>query len=59
MVVDASARFLVALQGVTDPETKRKIIGETFIHEFEAAARQIGPIEYLVQGTIYPDVVES
>jgi GMP synthase (glutamine-hydrolysing) len=59
MVVDASERFLSALQGVTDPETKRKIIGETFIREFEAAARQIGPIEYLLQGTIYPDVVES
>lgn len=59
MVVDASERFLSALQGVTDPETKRKIIGETFIREFEAAAQQIGPIEYLVQGTIYPDVVES
>jgi len=50
---------LSALQGVTDPETKRKIIGETFIREFEAASQQIGPIEYLVQGTIYPDVVES
>ncbi len=59
MVVNASERFLSALEGVTDPETKRKIIGETFIREFEAAARQIGPIEYLVQGTIYPDVVES
>jgi GMP synthase (glutamine-hydrolysing) len=59
MVVDASERFLSALQGVTDPETKRKIIGETFIREFEVAARQIGPIEYLVQGTIYPDVAES
>ena len=59
MVVDASERFLSALEGVIDPETKRKIIGETFIREFEAAARQIGPIEYLVQGTIYPDVVES
>jgi len=59
MVVDASERFLNALQGITDPESKRKIIGETFIREFEAAARQIGPIEYLVQGTIYPDVVES
>jgi GMP synthase (glutamine-hydrolysing) len=59
MVVDASERFLSALQGVTDPETKRKIIGETFIREFEAASQQIGPIEYLVQGTIYPDVVES
>ncbi|GAA5342729.1 MAG: glutamine-hydrolyzing GMP synthase [Anaerolineaceae bacterium] len=58
-VVDASERFLSALQGVTDPEVKRKIIGETFIHEFEAAAQQIGSVEYLVQGTIYPDVVES
>jgi len=59
MVVDASERFLSVLQGITDPETKRRIIGETFIREFEAAAQQIGPIEYLVQGTIYSDVVES
>ncbi len=59
MVVDASERFLEALKGITDPEAKRKIIGETFIREFEAAARQIGPIDFLIQGTIYPDVVES
>lgn len=44
MVVDASERFLSALEGVTDPETKRKIIGETFIREFEASARQIDRI---------------
>ena len=61
-VVDAKERFLKALAGVTDPETKRKIIGAEFIRVFEAAAREISasePIDYLVQGTLYPDVVES
>jgi GMP synthase (glutamine-hydrolysing) len=61
-VVDAKERFLKALAGVTDPETKRKIIGTEFIRVFEAAAREISasePIDYLVQGTLYPDVVES
>ena len=61
-VVDAKARFLAALAGVTDPETKRKIIGTEFIRVFEAAAREISatePIDFLVQGTLYPDVVES
>ena len=57
--VDASARFLQALEGVSDPERKRKIIGETFIRVFEEAAKDLGQIDYLVQGTIYPDVIES
>ncbi|MCP2326547.1 GMP synthase (glutamine-hydrolyzing) [Hamadaea flava] len=61
-VVDASERFLAALAGVTDPEEKRKIIGREFIRVFEAAAREIasaGDVQFLVQGTLYPDVVES
>ncbi|MFU8871853.1 glutamine-hydrolyzing GMP synthase [Micromonospora sp. SL4-19] len=61
-VVDARERFLGALAGVTDPEQKRKIIGREFIRVFEAAAREIashGDVEFLVQGTLYPDVVES
>ena len=59
VVVDGSAAFLGALQGVTEPEKKRKIIGETFIRMFEAeAANQHNP-PFLVQGTIYPDVIES
>lgn len=61
-VVDAKERFLTALAGVSDPETKRKIIGTEFIRVFEAAAREISatePIDFLVQGTLYPDVVES
>ncbi len=59
MVVDASERFFEKLAGVTDPESKRRIIGETFIREFEAAAKKIGQVDFLAQGTIYPDVVES
>jgi len=61
-VVDAADRFLDALAGVTDPEQKRKIIGREFIRAFEGAAREIathGDVEFLVQGTLYPDVVES
>ncbi len=57
--VDASADFLSALSGVTDPEQKRKIIGEKFVRTFEAEAKKIGKIEFLAQGTIYPDVIES
>ncbi|MDR3576652.1 MAG: glutamine-hydrolyzing GMP synthase [Anaerolineaceae bacterium] len=59
VVVDASTTFLGALSGVSEPEAKRRIIGETFIRTFEAQARQLGEPHFLVQGTIYPDVVES
>ena len=52
-------RFLGALAGVTDPERKRKIIGEEFIRVFEQEGKKIGSVDYLVQGTIYPDVIES
>jgi GMP synthase (glutamine-hydrolysing) len=58
-VVDARERFLASLQGVTDPEQKRKLIGAEFIAVFEEEARRHGPIEYLAQGTLYPDVIES
>ena len=58
-VVDAGARFLAALEGVEDPEEKRRRIGHLFIDVFEAEARRIGAVEYLVQGTLYPDVIES
>ncbi|WP_394328182.1 glutamine-hydrolyzing GMP synthase [Caldicoprobacter faecalis] len=57
--VDAADRFLSRLAGVADPEKKRKIIGEEFIRVFEEEARKLGKIDYLVQGTIYPDVIES
>lgn len=57
--VDAEERFLNKLAGVDDPEKKRKIIGEEFIKVFEEEAKKIGAVDYLVQGTIYPDVVES
>ncbi|HCS72941.1 MAG TPA: hypothetical protein DIW17_03590, partial [Clostridiales bacterium] len=57
--VNAQERFLTRLKAVTDPETKRKIIGEEFIRVFEEEAKKIGAVDYLVQGTIYPDVVES
>jgi GMP synthase (glutamine-hydrolysing) len=57
--VDAVDDFMAALKGVTDPEQKRRIIGERFIRIFEAQARQLGKPRFLVQGTIYPDVVES
>jgi GMP synthase (glutamine-hydrolysing) len=58
-VVDAAERFLGKLAGVTDPEQKRKIIGREFIAVFEEEARKVGGAEYLVQGTLYPDVIES
>lgn len=57
--VDAGERFLSKLSGVTDPERKRKIIGEEFIRVFEEVSKKIGAVDYLVQGTIYPDVIES
>ena len=57
--IDAEARFLSKLKGVTDPEEKRHIIGEEFIRSFEDAAHQVGDPEFLAQGTIYPDIVES
>lgn len=57
--VDAEARFLQKLSGVTDPERKRKIIGEEFIRVFEEEAKKIGAVDFLAQGTIYPDVIES
>lgn len=59
IAVDATETFLEALRGVTDPETKRKIIGEKFIRTFEAEARALGQIDFLAQGTLYPDVIES
>mgnify|MGYP000205337108 CR=1 FL=1 len=57
--VDASQKFFSELAGVEEPEAKRKIIGEEFIRVFEEEAKKIGAVDYLVQGTIYPDVVES
>ncbi|HMV95012.1 MAG TPA: glutamine-hydrolyzing GMP synthase [Anaerolineales bacterium] len=59
ITVEASADFLGALAGVTDPEQKRKIVGEKFIRIFEQQAKNVGQPKFLVQGTIYPDVVES
>ena len=56
---DASRLFLKRLQGVTDPERKRKIIGRTFIEVFQAATRRAGKARFLAQGTLYPDVIES
>ena len=58
-IVDARRRFLDRLEGVADPERKRKIIGEEFIRVFEEEAERIGPVEWLAQGTLYPDVIES
>jgi GMP synthase (glutamine-hydrolysing) len=57
--VDAEQRFLSKLAGVTEPEHKRKIIGEEFIRVFEEEGKKIGKVDYLAQGTIYPDVIES
>ncbi len=57
--VDATEEFLSALNGVTDPEQKRRIIGERFIRVFEREARRLGEVSFLAQGTLYPDVIES
>ena len=57
--VNAEKRFLARLDGVTEPERKRKIIGEEFIRVFEEEAKKIGKVDFLAQGTIYPDVIES
>jgi GMP synthase (glutamine-hydrolysing) len=59
VAVDASAKFLDALHGVTDPEVKRKMIGKLFVDVFEAEADKVGHVEFLAQGTLYPDVIES
>jgi GMP synthase (glutamine-hydrolysing) len=56
---DATDRFLARLEGVVDPEAKRKIVGEEFVRVFEAEAEKAGPFEFLAQGTLYPDVIES
>ena len=57
--IDASDRFLNLLAGISDPEKKRKLIGNEFIRVFEEEARRIGSVDFLVQGTLYPDVIES
>ena len=57
--VDATERFLQRLQGVTDPETKRHLVGNEFIKVFEDEAAKLGPVDFLAQGTLYPDVIES
>ena len=57
--VDARDRYFSKLKGITEPERKRKIIGEEFIRVFEEEAKKIGKVDFLAQGTIYPDVVES
>ncbi len=57
--VDAQERFMAKLSGISDPETKRKAIGNEFIRLFEDEARKLGQVDFLVQGTLYPDIVES
>ena len=57
--IDASDRFISRLRGITDPEEKRKVVGEEFIHVFEEAAAELENTEFLAQGTLYPDVIES
>ncbi len=59
VAVDATEDFLSALSDVTDPEAKRKIIGEKFVRIFEAEARKLGQVDFLAQGTLYPDIIES
>src|SRR5690606_22567174 len=56
---DAADRFINALEGETDPEKKRKTIGRLFIEEFEEEAKKLGGADFLAQGTLYPDVIES
>lgn len=58
-VVDAAERFVTSLDGVSDPEVKRKTIGKLFIDIFQEEAAKIGKVDYLLQGTLYPDVIES
>ena len=57
--IDAASRFLTSLEGVSDPEKKRKIIGNEFIQVFEEEAGKMGKVDFLAQGTLYPDVIES
>jgi GMP synthase (glutamine-hydrolysing) len=57
--IEAAPRFLGALAGVTDPEEKRRIIGRVFVEVFEEEARRLGPVGFLAQGTLYPDLIES
>ncbi len=57
--INARKRFIAKLQGITDPEEKRKIIGSEFIRVFEEESKRLGPFDYLAQGTLYPDVIES
>src|SRR3546814_11589980 len=59
VVVDAEERFMAGLAGVTDPEKKRKFIGGEFINVFEEEAKKLGGADFLAQGTLYPDVIES
>jgi len=57
--IDAADRFLTEVKDITDPEQKRKIIGREFINVFESESKRLGPFDYLAQGTLYPDVIES
>ena len=57
--INARERFIQKLNGITDPEEKRKIIGGEFIRVFEEESNRLGPFQYLAQGTLYPDVIES
>ena len=59
IAVDAGARFLAGLAGVTDPEDKRKTIGRLFVEVFDEEAEKLGKVDFLAQGTLYPDVIES